>query len=225
MCLLVRREGSAISVDSQAVSRDCVCVCYYQLLSRPLPRYLDQWPSGKRTGERFEGRSHYVQMTLHSPMQFKVSGDLDALDDGKAFCHDGVQLLSLKGLANLWTDLRVLVSMSPKDGLIIGKGNSSEHALSGDETLTSQRNGSHLLHLSPYGVDCVGLVPEGGSQVRYQLAVKREVAHRHLVLLAMGLGLLFAAPRLSRLESVVFSLFPSLPPSLPPSTSLSLKVR
>ena len=131
-------------------------------------------------------------------MQFKVSGDLGALDDGKAFCHEGVQLLSLEGLANMWTELRVSVIMSPKDGLIIGRGNSSEHALSGDETMTSQRNGTHSLHLSTYGVDCVGLVPDAGSGVRYQLSVKREVAYSNLVLLVVGMGLLFAAPCLSR---------------------------
>lgn len=131
-------------------------------------------------------------------MQFTVGGQLSELDDGKAFCHMGVRVLSLDGLTRLWTDIRVAVTMTPKDKLIIGRSNSSEHALSGDKTATSVWNSTHYLHLSPYEVDCVGLVPEAGELVKYQLTVRKGLAYEGLLLLAVGLGLLFTAPRLSR---------------------------
>ena len=106
--------------------------------------------------------------------------------------------MSLEGISKLWTTLRVSVVATPKDELLIGRGNSSDDALSGDTTATYQRNGTHSLYLSPYNVDCVGLFSESGNPFRYQLTARKTVAYESLVLLGIGLALLFAAPCLSR---------------------------
>ena len=99
-------------------------------------------------------------------------------------------------LAKLWITLRVSVSLTPPDGAVIGRGNSSERALSGDETPRSRRNGTDSFHLSPFSVDCVGIVPD--VNVNFRLIVKRTVAYERVVLLTIGLLLLFLAPRLAR---------------------------
>ena len=133
--------------------------------------------------------------------QLRVTGALSGLDDGKVFCNRGVQPLSLEAVTKLWTDIRVAVIITPKDGLIITRGNSSESALSGDDAKTTDWNGTHYLRLSPFGVDCVGLVAvpvEGQGRVEYELSVRVGPAYRGLVLLAVGVGLLVAAPHLSR---------------------------
>lgn len=133
-------------------------------------------------------------------MQFKVSvsGTLSNLDDGKAFCYSGGPLLSLEGLRTLWTDLQVNVTFTPKDGLVIGRGNSSKQALSGDILVTGQKSGIHIFSLSVHAVDCVGLVPEVRDHIEYQLKVRKRLAYERLLLLVAGLALLVAAPRLSR---------------------------
>lgn len=118
--------------------------------------------------------------------------------DGKGFCHNGGQWLSLEGLSTLWTDLQVTITVTPKDGLVIGRGNSSDKALSGDGTPTGLQNGTYSGHLSMYGVDCVGLVPEVRDNIQYQLKIKKRLAYGGLLLLVVGLALLMAAPRLSR---------------------------
>lgn len=120
------------------------------------------------------------------------------LGDGKAFCHDGGQWLSLEGLSTLLTHLQVTISVTPKDGVVIGRGNSSDKALSGDGMSTGLKNGTHSVYLSLYGVDCVGLVPEVREHVEYQLKIKKRLAYGGLLLLVAGLALLIAAPRLSR---------------------------
>lgn len=120
------------------------------------------------------------------------------LGDGKAFCYDGGQWLSLEGLRTLWTDLQVTISVTPKDGLVIGRGNSSDKALSGDGMSTGLKNGTHSIHLSLCGVDCVGLVPEVREHINYQLNIKKRLAYGGPLLVVVGLALLIAAPRLSR---------------------------
>lgn len=121
------------------------------------------------------------------------------MDDGKAFCHEGAELNSLDGLSKLWTTLRVSVVMTPTDGLIIGRGNSSAAALSSDESPTRQtKSGAHFLYLSTHGVDCVGLIPESVDRVEYTLSVKKTIAYESLLLLSVGIILVFTAPFLSR---------------------------
>ena len=145
--------------------------------------------------------THLLQCGLVSHPQLRVTGALSGLDDGKVFCNRGVQPLSLEAVTKLWTDIRVAVIITPKDGLIITRGNSSESALSGDDAKTTDWNGTHYLRLSPFGVDCVGLVAvpvEGQGRVEYELSVRVGPAYRGLVLLAVGVGLLVAAPHLSR---------------------------
>lgn len=120
------------------------------------------------------------------------------LGDGKAFCHNGGQWLSLEGLSTLWTYLQVTITVTPKDGLVIGRGNSSDKALSGDGISTGLKNGTYSVRLSMYGVDCVGLVPEVREHVNYQLKVTKRLDYVGVLLLVVGLALLIAAPRLSR---------------------------
>jgi hypothetical protein len=128
--------------------------------------------------------------------EFAVTGGLEAFEDGRAFCHKGVDLYSLEGFAAFWITLRASITLTPTDGAIIGRGNSSERALSGDETKTYHRNGTHYLHVSPFSVECVGVVPD--EKVGYRLAVKRGVAYERITLLVAGVVLLFGAPRLAR---------------------------
>ena len=130
-----------------------------------------------------------------------ASGKLSAWEEGKAFCHKGAGLYSTASLARLWTTLRTNISLTPSDGAIISRGNSSERALSGDEAPTNHRNGTHYLYLSPFNVDCVGIVPESGEAVRYKVSVKKTFAYERLVLFCFGLLLFFVAPRMARLLS------------------------
>lgn len=105
-------------------------------------------------------------------------------------------LYSPEGLSRLWFTLRVLVTLTPADGAVISRGNSSERALSGDEARTYHRNGTHFLYVSLFNVDCVGVVPD--EKVHYQLVVKKAVAYERIAFLVFGLLLFFAAPRLAR---------------------------
>ena len=107
-----------------------------------------------------------------------------------------MNLYSLEGFAAFWITLRASITLTPTDGAIIGRGNSSERALSGDETKTYHRNGTHTLHVSPFSVECVAIVPD--EKVNYRLSVKRGVAYERITLLVAGLVLLFGAPRLAR---------------------------
>ena len=125
-----------------------------------------------------------------------------------AFCHTGVKLYSPEGLASLWTILRVVITLTPTDGAVIGRGNSSDEALSGDETKTFRKNGTHFVFVSPFNVDCLGIVPD--EKVDFRLTVKKTVAYERIALLVAGLVLLFVAPRLARCAA--YRLLPSLLP-------------
>lgn len=133
-----------------------------------------------------------------SSVQLTLGGQLSKVKDEKAFCHDGLQLLSLRGLSQLWTTFRVTVTATPRNELLIGRGNSSEHALSGKKAVTFERNNTSLLYLLPYNVECVGLMSEMGEKIEYQFVMKKTTAYEYLLLLGIGLVLFFAAPYLAR---------------------------
>ena len=117
------------------------------------------------------------------------------------FCYEGVSPTSLEGLTKLWTDVRITVDITPENGLIITRGNSSKSALLADEAKSRLWNGSRIVHLSPYGASCLALVPSGlseGETITYKFNARVAPMYRHLVLFVAGLVLLMAAPQLSR---------------------------
>ena len=125
------------------------------------------------------------------------------------FCYEGVSPTSLEGLTKLWTDVRITVDITPENGLIITRGNSSKSALLADEAKSRLWNGSRIVHLSPYGASCLALVPsglslvpsglsEGETIITYKFNARVAPMYRHLVLFVAGLVLLMAAPQLSR---------------------------
>lgn len=101
----------------------------------------------------------------------------------------------------LWTDVHITVDITPEQGLKISMGKSSKSALSAEETIGQLWKGSEILHLSPYGLNCIALVPSGLSKeqtVTYKFNAMLVPKYRHILLFVAGLVLLIGAPQLSR---------------------------
>lgn len=134
-------------------------------------------------------------------LQLPLQGHISSFHSGHAFCYAGVLPISLEGLTKLWTDVRITVDITPDNGLIITRGNSSKSALAAEETKSHLWNGSRIVRLSPYGVSCIALVPSGLPEeetITYKFNARVAPMYRHLLLFVAGLVLLMAAPQLSR---------------------------
>ena len=124
-------------------------------------------------------------------VQFPVHSSVCPGCKADVYCYDSD--FQWSKVVHVWDSLYITIVTEKPSNMAVFSGNSSK------KSTTRAISASSVMHLNPFKTSCVGVVHAGGSDgTPYSVNARLKLWPGYPVLTAMGLLLLFRAPKLSR---------------------------